>query len=204
MEANDVGVTQDMSVQWMAQGRRLRVILSKEQQEVAARAAIERHRSQRAFGRADFKTRPQDDGLVLDVQGALAEMAVSVAFNLPWDGKFLPVEKWDLWRREGHDVSGLEVKSTKHMHGRLILHETTKPDLPAVLVVVENSAHFELVGWCYARGGRFRRTGSRTVSRDRVTWFQGRVFARSRRYFICLGWWRRLQTKSLPMNWTFF
>jgi hypothetical protein len=77
-----------------------------------------------------------------------------VALSLPWDGKFKPIEEWDLWRREGHDVSGLEVKSTKRFNGSLILHETSQPDLPAVLAIIESKAVINLVGWCFTRDGQ--------------------------------------------------
>lgn len=132
----------------------IEVRLTREEQLEAARVAQLRHRSHRKIGRGDFKSRPQDDGRLLDLRGALGEKAVSVAFGIPWDGHFKPLPEWDIWRRAGHDVSGIEVKSI-HIRGRsLILHEHSKPELPAVLVSIESRDLATLLGWCFTRDGQ--------------------------------------------------
>lgn len=140
-------------VQWISRGR-IQITLTREEQVEAARTAHERHLSQRETGRVDFKSRPEDDGRMLDLLGSLAEQAVASALGLPWDGKFKPIAEWDVWRREGHDVSGLEVKATKRFNGSLILHETSRPELPAVLAVVDSSSVVNLVGWCFTHEGK--------------------------------------------------
>lgn len=140
-------------IQWISRGR-IQVTLTQDEQTEAAKAGWARHKAQRSTGRVDFKSRPEDDGVLLDIRGALAEQAVAVALNLPWDGKFKPIEEWDFWRREGHDVSGLEVKSTKRSNGSLILHESSQPELPAVLAIVESKTTINLVGWCYTKDGQ--------------------------------------------------
>lgn len=132
----------------------IEVRLSQEEQQEAAQVASLRHRSHRKTGRPDFKSRPQDDGKKLDLYGALAEKAVAVAVGRPWDGSFKPMSEWDIWRRDGHDVSGLEVKSIRISGRCLILHDHSKPELPAVLVHIVSRDRYYLVGWCFTRDGQ--------------------------------------------------
>jgi len=142
------------TVTWTAKGHLL-VTLTAEQQREAIRTALERRGSQEQRpGRVDFKARPQDDGLILDVRGALGELAVSLAFGLPWDGRFKPMSEWAQWRVEGHDVSGLEVKTTKRPDGSLILHKTSNPEQPFVLAILESASTIRLVGWTWGHEGQ--------------------------------------------------
>jgi len=146
---------------WPIMGRATRlhnghfeVRLTEEEQHEASRVAWQRHYSHRERGRLDTKTRAGDDGRLLDLRGALAEQAVAVAFAVPWDGKFKPIGEWELWRREGHDVSGIEVKSTKRRDNCLLLRKHSSPKLPAVLVIVESKSLVTLVGWCFTHEGQ--------------------------------------------------
>lgn len=132
----------------------IEVRLTVEEQHEASRVAWQRHYSHRDLGRRDTKTRAGDDGRLLDLRGALAEQAVAVAFDVPWDGKFKPISEWELWRREGHDVSGIEVKATKLRDGCLILHKHSAPNLPAVLAVIDSKDLVTLVGWCFTHEGQ--------------------------------------------------
>jgi hypothetical protein len=139
---------------WTPKGH-LVVQLTDEQQREAIRTAIDRHRSQEARpGRVDWKARQQDDGLILDVRGALGELAVSLAFGLVWDGRFKPMSEWAQWRVEGHDVSGLEVKTTKLPEGSLIMHRASNPEQPFVLAILESASSVRLVGWAWGHEGQ--------------------------------------------------
>jgi DNA polymerase I-like protein with 3'-5' exonuclease and polymerase domains len=140
--------------EWTADKSRLVVTLTPEQKRAAAREGLKRHASQRNVGRGDWKSKPGDNGKKLDVQGAVAELAVSLGLGLPWDGAFKPISEWDTWRREGHDVSGLEVKSTIRQDGCLILHKHSNPDQPAVLALLEGEGRVVLAGWCFVRDGQ--------------------------------------------------
>jgi hypothetical protein len=131
------------------------VRLTEEEQKEASRKAWQRHYSHRDKGRLDTKTRAGDDGRLLDLRGALAEQAVAVALGVPWDGKFKPIAEWQqFWRREGHDVSGIEVKSTKRRDNCLILHKHSSPKLPAVLAIIESKSLVTLVGWRFTHEGQ--------------------------------------------------
>lgn len=118
----------------------------------AMEVASRRNQMQRAAGRPDGKV--IEDSLDIDVQGACAELAVAKALGLPWDGKFFDDAEWLVWRTSGHDVSGLEVRSTRYRSGRLILHRDDSDDLPFVLVRACDNALFEIVGWYWGRDGK--------------------------------------------------
>jgi len=135
-------------------GRTVTITLTPEQERKGVQVGQKRHKAQRRTGRADWKVRKDANGLKLDEEGACAELAVSIGFGLPWDGSFIPMSKWDLWRKNGHDVSGLEIRSTKHPSGRLILHKNSKDTLPFILVLTHNRPTYQLVGWCYAKEGK--------------------------------------------------
>lgn len=95
-----------------------------------------------------------EDGQDVHMQGCLGELAVAKALGLPWDGKFFNDAEWQAWRLSGHDVSGLEVRSTRWRSGRLILHRDDNDDLPFILVRAGENAMFEIVGWYWARDGK--------------------------------------------------
>lgn len=114
--------------------------------------AYKRNRSQRDGQRADGKV--LEDSLGIDIQGAEAELAVAKALKLPWDGSFLDLDKWMDWRTAGHDVSGLEVRSTHHSKGCLILHPKDRDDAPFILVLTHRKPIYELVGWHFGKMGK--------------------------------------------------
>lgn len=128
------------------------VVLTDEEMALADHVAQERQRVQRGSGRRDAKV--IESGLDADVQGCRAELAVSRAFNLAWDGKIFEIADWEKWRYLGHDVSGVEVRSTQHENGRLILHPSDKDDSPYILVRAVNPPAFTIVGWCWGRTGK--------------------------------------------------
>lgn len=127
------------------------VELTPQESEYAATSGLERYQSQRAANRRDGKSRAQDDGTALDRVGAIGECAVSKALNIPWDGRFKEIPEWHAWRIEGHDCSGIEVKSTTRTRGRLLIrgNEPLKPTTPYVLAIVEPTTYQRvlLIGW---------------------------------------------------------
>lgn len=129
----------------------LKVKLTEEEINLAYEIAQKRNQSQRKSNRRDGNVLA--DSLEIDKQGAAAEMAVAKALGRAWDGKFFEIGEWYKWREVGNDVSGLEIRSTKHKNGRLILHPRDKDYAPFILVV-QNKDDFELVGWLYAFEGK--------------------------------------------------
>ncbi len=132
----------------------MKVKLTPNDLKLAESVARSRNRSQRDGERADGKV--MEDSLGIDIQGAEAELAVAKALKLPWDGSFLELESWYNWRETGHDVSGLEVRSTHHRKGSLILHPKDKDDSPFILVITADKPIYELVGWNFGKEGKLK------------------------------------------------
>lgn len=129
------------------------VILTKNDLIYAHNIAIKRNKSQRDGNRFDGKV--LEDSIGIDIQGAEAELAVAKALKLPWDGSFLKLEKWFEWKQSGTDVSGLEVRSTKHQNGCLIIHKNDKDNVPYILVITKEKPLFKLVGWNFGKSAKF-------------------------------------------------
>lgn len=127
------------------------IVLTVEQVSLAVETGRARSAMQRSTGRRDGKVIAS--GVDADEQGCLAELAVATALGMPWDGKFFQNEEWEQWRTSGHDVGPLEIRSTKHRTGRLILHDDDRDDSPFVLVLAD-SPRFKLAGWVYGRDGK--------------------------------------------------
>lgn len=127
------------------------VKLTPEEINEAAAVARLRNQSQRSASRADGMV--LSDSLGIDIQGAEAEKAVAVALGIKWDGKFFDINTWLKWRDVGHDVSGIEVRSTRHENGRLILHPKDSDNSPFILVISKKPV-YSLVGWCWGKDGK--------------------------------------------------
>ena len=130
----------------------MRVVLTPEDCKLATEAGHQRNQSQRDGSRADGKV--VEDSIGIDIQGAHAELAVARGLGLKWDGRFFDLEEWFDWRNEGHDVSGLEVRSTHHPHGSLILHPKDKDEAPFVLVLTYEKPTYVLAGWSFGSAGK--------------------------------------------------
>lgn len=118
----------------------------------ALNVARQRQNVNRGSGRGDAKV--LKNGLEVDVQGAIGEIAIAKHFNLVWDGKIKSNEEWLEWRKSGHDVSGLEVRFTKHRKGNLILQKKDKDDGMFVLITQIEPGRYEIVGWCFGLEGK--------------------------------------------------
>lgn len=128
------------------------VTLTEEQLKLAKEVAGKRNQVHRHVGRADGKV--LSNSLEIDFQGALGELSVSLAFQIPWDGQFFSNRDWLLWRQAGHDTGPLEVRSTKHPNGKLILHQKDHDDSPFVLALTWQSPVIKIAGWCWGREGK--------------------------------------------------
>lgn len=127
------------------------VILTDEELEIAADVARLRNGSQRQSDRHDGKV--MASSMAADLMGAEGELAVSKALGIPWDGKWLPVSIWDSWKIDGHDVGGLEVRTTNYQTGRLILQKRDK-DYSPYLLVISSRPSFRLAGWVLGHEGK--------------------------------------------------
>jgi len=125
----------------------MNVVLTTEDYLFAKEIACKRNNTQREGKRNDGKVLP--DSLGIDIQGALAEYAFSKAAGFDWDGRLFNLEEWELWRKFGHDVNGIEIRSTKHKNGCLIVHPKDKDNAPFVLVVCDSNTSFSIKGWAF-------------------------------------------------------
>ena len=78
----------------------------------------------------------------LHIEGCLAEMAVASYLGIFWDANLGMLHK--------SDVGYLEVRSTTHPTGRLILHPADKEDSAFILVRGVNGS-YTLAGWCWGK-----------------------------------------------------
>lgn len=130
----------------------MHVTLEEYEIATAHQVAQQRNASQREAGLSDSLVK--GNSLGRDKEDAEAELAVSKALNLAWDGRWLPIKQWDSWKIDGNDVGRLEVRSTGLAMGRLILHPSDKDHSPYLLVRSYNRPEFELVGWMYGYEGK--------------------------------------------------
>lgn len=128
------------------------ITLTEDEINQAQQIAKLRNQSQRDAGRPDGLVK--GSSLDRDTQGALSELAVSKALNLPWDGSFIPISVWDKWKYEGNDVGKLEIRSTSLAKGRLILHPKDKDFSPYVLVLSDKHPEYQLIGWLFGAEGK--------------------------------------------------
>lgn len=120
----------------------MRVLLDAAQMQRAMEAGRRRQENAERKGIPDahgFK----GNGLEIHQKGCKAELAVAVAlgFEEQWiefalDFKALP-----------DDVPGLQVRSTSHHAGRLLVHKRDQDDKPFVLVRTDQEPMFSIVGW---------------------------------------------------------
>lgn len=125
------------------------VKLSQEVIDAVTTIAQRRNAENRAAGQADGLVDHAKGSIAVDVEGALGEYAVARAFGLEWDGAFKDYDSWQAWRSDGHDVSGLEVRTTRHANGRLIVQPWNDDEKPYVLVVLRSDTEADVVGWCW-------------------------------------------------------
>jgi hypothetical protein len=125
------------------------ILLSKQEQFFAAQAGIMRRISAMQRNRSEPHGKPANkDYWGSDIESCGAEAAVAKYFGLYWDA----VASGKLSALNG-DVQGLEVRSTSHPNGRLILHNTDKDESPYILVRGE-IPEFQIIGWMYGKDGK--------------------------------------------------
>lgn len=132
----------------------MEITLTEADLALAQETANKRNAENRRVNRRDGKV--LSNSLDIDLQGARSELAVARALNLKWDGAFLADEVWKVWKTTGCDVQNLEVRSTLHQNGRLILHPKDKDEAPYILVIASKHPTYQLVGWCFGREGKIQ------------------------------------------------
>ena len=83
----------------------------------------------------------------VDIEAALAELAVAKALGRYWQSPLLDNVA------SSTDLRGVNVRHTTLPDGCLILHEADPDAIPFVLVRGV-SPHFDVAGWCYGSEGK--------------------------------------------------
>lgn len=149
----------------------IRVTLTFEQLEWAKAIGRRRYTSQRQANRHDWKAKKTDDGLKNDIEGAMGEVALLLAMGFSTESyeSFTPINKW-LKKREGMtDIADIEVRTTSHLRGRLILKhdkDACKRDNPFVLCRITGVRDIRIVGWILGRDGMHERFHDPDVPRE--------------------------------------
>jgi hypothetical protein len=92
------------------------------------------------------------------ILGLIAESAVAIALDIPWDAKI------GNFRKEP-DVGGYEVRATRRKDGRLIVTPRDSLTRPYLLVIVDDTVPCaSIVGWM--TGAEARRAGSYETHRE--------------------------------------
>lgn len=139
------------------------VILPLSMRKKAMEVGRARYEENRALNRGGRYGGPGNDlaGLKLDLLGAAGEAAYAWWDGRDWDG--------NLGNLDAADVDHLQVRTTDHPNGRLILHPppTLRPDGKLsrgdkpndifIHVRALGCGHFELVGWLIAQDGQLKK-----------------------------------------------
>lgn len=131
----------------------IRVNLSGDEIEFASDIGRKRYNVHKVAGTREGKV--CEDGIKIEIDGAIAEYAVAKALNLEWTGKLYNIAEWQKIRRSSRDkdVGEFGVRATRHKSGRLILHPWDDDETPFILVVLLKDAAV-LMGWVYAKDGK--------------------------------------------------
>lgn len=131
------------------------VSLTWQEQLFAAQAGVMRRLSALARNRPEPYQTPKGDAWGNDIESSGAEAAVAKALGRYWLAVLQNPQD-----AKG-DVSGVEVRSTPRMDGRLIVHDRDKDDSPYVLVR-GRFPNYQVVGWMLGRDAKqekYKRNG---------------------------------------------
>lgn len=114
----------------------------------AALVGIRRRIQSRQQGRTPVNHMPGDsvyEGWGIDVEGAVAERALAKALGLYWAG-LTGSRHAD---PDDADVGRLQVRTTYHRQGCLIIRADDNPDQPYILMVGDAIRGYEVAGWLW-------------------------------------------------------
>lgn len=147
------------------------VTLTPSEMMTSGTIGLQRHVANIAAGRTDRHGAPPGD-FGPHVLGAMGEMAVAKCLGTFWSGSTTFAT-----RHDGDLPGGVEVRTTAHAAGRLILHPTDPDDRRYVLVVASPPT-FTVVGWVVARDGKVPANWKDPSGKDRPAYFVERNMLR--------------------------
>jgi hypothetical protein len=104
----------------------------------------------------------QADGWTVNIEGACGEMALAKLLGMFWSGAI-----GDL---SAADVGHLQVRTTAHATGCLVLHPTDK-DAEIFVLMVGTAPAFRAAGWCYGHEGKRERFWRDPTGKNRPAFF---------------------------------
>lgn len=138
------------------------VTLTPDELAEADRVAHARQFENLALGRPDAYGAAKHGGLDLHVSGARGERVVAKMLGRPWDG--------NLGNLKAADVGDVQVRTTTHKRGSLILHPKDGDD-DLFYLVIDRSPHFDIIGSIRGRDGKQRRYWRDPTGRSRHAYF---------------------------------
>jgi hypothetical protein len=115
--------------------------------ENAAKVGMQRRVTSFREGKISLHGLGSEAGRTADIVGAMGECAFAKWLGVPWAPS---VGESD---RLTGDVAGLQVRTTAHQRGCLILHERDVSAEPFVLMIGTMGA-YRVAGWLFAHEGR--------------------------------------------------
>ena len=112
---------------------------------VAAQIGVMRQVQNLKEKRLDAYGAQTDRGWQLHIEGAMGECAVAKHLGIFWNGS--------IGNLQDTDVGNIQVRTTAHPNGRLILHPKDDPKDFYVLVIGENGG-YRIVGGIYGELGK--------------------------------------------------
>ena len=125
-----------------------RVTLTPDELAEADRVAHARQSENLALDRPDAYGAAKEGGINLHISGARGEKAVAKMLGRPWTG--------NLGDLKAADVGDIQVRTTTHRRGSLILHPKDD-DEDQFYLVIDLSPHFDVVGSIRGRDGKEQR-----------------------------------------------
>ena len=142
----------------------MKITLTPGEMMSSGQVGLQRHIANIAAGRADkHGATPGDFGP--HVIGAMGEMAVAKCLGTFWSGSTTFAT-----RHAGDLPGGVEVRTTTHANGSLILHPTDPDDRRYVLVIAAPPV-FTVAGWIVAREGKVDACWRDPTGKNRPAWF---------------------------------
>jgi len=145
----------------------VKIVLTPSEMVSAGAVGLQRHVANIAAGRTDRHGATPGD-FAPHILGALGEMATAKALGMFWS----PSSTFAT-RNAGDLPGGVEVRTTGHPSGRLLLHPSDPDDRRYVLVVAAPPV-FEVVGWLVGATGKQERWWSDPSGKGRPAFFVDR------------------------------
>ena len=138
----------------------LKITLTEKQLSYAKAMGKKRHSYDKTLGvKGAYNISKKDnDSDHIDIQGCIAEYAVSLALDKEWIGFATDFQNINA------DVgSNLQVRSTYHPYGNLILHPKDKDEQIFILVRLHDLPCVDIMGWALGKDIKQKRYWSEPV-----------------------------------------